>query len=202
LTGEEILGKSYFDRAVSIFKYDFRVRELIHDFKYRGIKEIGRYFSEIAVKVLQSEYNDFTKVDFVVSVPMSRVRKRERTFNQAECLSKYISKALNLNDYSSFIVKTRQTDKQALKDFDTRVAKTNDLYKIKDKQLFEGKTVLVIDDVFTTGATVNELSKTLKNTGVKKVYVFTIASGKVRKNMSVVMKKQIRDYSRKELARL
>ena len=102
---------------------------------------------------------------------------------------------------SFLITKTKPTEKQALKDLDTRIQKNHELYKIKDKQALEGKTVLVIDDVFTTGATVNEFSKALKKCGVAKIYVFTIASGSARKISLTSIKKNIKNYTRAELMR-
>ena len=205
LIGEMALGDKHFDKAVSIFNFDFKVRELIHDFKYRGIKEIGNYFSDIAIDVLKREYLEFINVDFVVSVPMAKVQQRERLFNQAEYLSKRITQGLGLKDYSHLVTKTRRTEKQALKDFDMRmkgrleIATT--IYAVKDKHVFEGKTVLVIDDVFTSGATANEFSKALKECGVKKIYVFAVASGNVKPVIYPAIRRQIKTYSRKELMR-
>ena len=203
LIGEMALGEKYFDKAVSIFNFDFKVRELIHDFKYRGIKEIGNYFSDIAVDILKKEYLEFINVDFVVSIPMAKVQERERLFNQAEYLSKRITKALNLKDISHLVTKTRRTEKQALMDFGMRVKGRLEItptkYTVKDKHLFEGKTVLVIDDVFTSGATANDFSKALKQCGAKKVYVFTIASGSVKPVNFSAIRRQIKTYSRKEL---
>ena len=203
LIGEIALEDKYFDKAVSIYNFDFKVRELIHDFKYRGIKEIGNYFSDIAIDVLRREYPEFINVDFVVSVPMAKVQERERLFNQAEYLSKRITIGLGLKDCSHLITKTRRTEKQALKDLDMRMKGrleiTPTIYVVKDKHAFEGKTVLVIDDVFTSGATANEFSKTLKECGAKKIYVFAIASGYAKLSNYITMRKHIKNYSRKEL---
>ena len=203
LIGEMALGEKYFDKAVSIFNFDFKVRELIHDFKYRGIKEIGNYFSDIAVDILKKEYLEFINVDFVVSIPMAKVQERERLFNQAKYLSKRISKGLGLKDCSHLVSKTRRTEKQALKDLNMRMKGRLEIapmvYAVKDKHAFKGKTVLVIDDVFTSGATANEFSKTLKECGAKKIYVFAIASGYAKLSNYITMRKHIKNYSRKEL---
>ena len=203
ITGEIELGEKYFDKAISLFKYDFRVRNLIHDFKYRGIKEIGNYFADIAIEVLKKDYLEFINIDFVVAVPMHKVRQRERSFNQAEYLSKRISKALDLEDCSSLVIKNFQTEKQVFKDLDKRLnAKSSaPIYKVKEKEYFTGKTVLIIDDVFTSGATANELSKVLKENGVKKIYVFTIASGNIKPMNYFSLRKKIKDYTMRELLR-
>jgi len=203
LTSEIELNEKHFDMAVSLFKYDFRVRNLIHDFKYRGIKEIGNYFSNIAIEVLKKDYLEFINVDFVVAVPMHKVRQRERSFNQAEYLSKRISKAFDLKDCSSLVKKNFQTEKQVFKDLDKRLKKKSSapIYKVKDKEYFADKTVLVIDDVFTSGATANEFSKILKENGVKKIYVFTIASGNIKPMNYFSLRKKIKDYTMRELPR-
>ena len=201
LFGEAALGERYFYKAVSLFNYDFRTRELLHDFKYRGIKEIGNFFSNLAVDALKKEYMEFINVDCVVSTPMHKVKQRQRTFNQANYLCKKIAGTLNIQDLSALITKTLFTENQSLNDLTNRTKNLQGTFMIKDKKAFEDKTVLLIDDVFTTGATANELSKVLRDSGASRVYVFIIASGYVKQRQTYninSMRKHIKDYTRAE----
>lgn len=177
LFGEEALGKKYFDKAVSMYHYNSTVRELIHDFKYKEFKVIGDFLAFHAVNVLKNDYSYFTNVDGLICVPMHTVQKRDRNFNQSVYLTKLIANDLNIKDFSSFVKKTTQTKKQALQGFEERLTNPKNSFKTINNDCFKDKNILIIDDVFTTGATVNELSRVVKNSGAKKVFIFTIASG-------------------------
>ena len=177
LKGEDELGQRYFYRAASLYDYGHIVREMLHIYKYRSIKQIGRFFSEIAVDVLRAEYQEFVDVEGIVAVPMHKKRYKERTFDHARFMANIIAKSFNLKDFSSKVKKSVHSEKQALLDFDKRLKNPLNSFKIKDNSMFQNKTILVIDDIFTTGATANALSHVLIENGVKRVYIFVIAAG-------------------------
>ena len=177
LKGEDAIGIKYFDVAYSIFHYNHTVRELIHDFKYKEIKLIGKFFTDKIINCLNTDLSELLCVDALISVPMYSLKKRERNFNQSEYLTKIISKEYNLKDLSNSIIKKNPTVSQALQSFHSRINNPKDVFKVKKPEDIKGKTLLVIDDVFTTGATANEVAKVLKENGAKKVFVLTIASG-------------------------
>ncbi|MCK9328311.1 MAG: ComF family protein [Candidatus Cloacimonetes bacterium] len=177
LAGEDAIGNRYFDVAYSIYHYNHTVRELIHDFKYKEIKIIGDFFAQKMIDYLNDELSDLLCVDGLVSVPMFSVKQRERSFNQAEYILKKIVKEYHLRDYSKSVYKSNPTVSQALQSFQSRIDNPRNSFKVKNADVLKNKTLLIIDDVFTTGATANELAKTLKQNGVKKIYILTIASG-------------------------
>jgi ComF family protein len=175
LYGEKDLGKRYFDKAFGLYQYDYLTRTLLHNFKYHSIRVIGKYLSERAVEALKSDYHDLLDIDYTLAVPMHK--SRENSFNHAHIISKSIAKALNIKDLSNAVVKSKYTDKQALLSYKDRITGPAGSFKVKKGYDFTGIRLLIIDDIFTTGATVNELSKVLKANGASKVYVFVMAAG-------------------------
>ena len=185
LKGEDELGKRYFFKAASMYDYGHISRQLLHVYKYESIKEIGRYFGNQAISVLKADYPEFINVDGILSVPMHKKRFQDRNYDHVHLIVKIISKALLLNDFSYNITKIVNSPKQSLLDFGDRIKNPENSFKIKDRQVFKDKTLLLIDDIFTTGATVNALCKELTESGVKKVYVFCIAAGSMGRKYKI-----------------
>ena len=115
------------------------------------------------------------KSDLIVAVPMHWKRKLSRKYNQADVLAKILSKKTKIPYHSNILVRSQYTQKQENKSFKERNKNVKNAFKIKNKKLVKGKRILLIDDVFTTGATVSNCAKTLKKEGAKAVYVLTIA---------------------------
>ena len=178
------VGENYLDKIVAIFYYEAVIRNMIHHFKYHEIYIIGRFLSNIAAEILKTEYPELLDIDGVIAVPMHRTRQRERVYNQAHYLAKYIAKRCNLKDYSASVIKTLNMQKQSYLPFEQRIKNPKNSFKIKKKADFKGLNVLIIDDVFTTGATANELAKILKMSGAKRVFMMAMASGNSARKMT------------------
>jgi len=166
-----------YDTAVALFHYNFMMRQLIHHFKYTRKKSIGRYFANLAIDILKTEYPDFTTADIAVGVPMLNVRLRHRLLNQAAFLCEYIARELNIPDCTKYVAKRGSDLHQSRLNRKQRLTGSDITYSLKKGANFANQTILLIDDVFTTGATANQLSKFLKDCGAKKIYVLAIASG-------------------------
>ena len=180
LNGSSELGVRYFSKVESLYDYGQIVRELIHVYKYSSIKEIGRYLGRKAEEVLRREYPDFLNCDAIMSVPMHRSRYEERAFDHANYLLKIINKTLQITDYSKYIEKSVNTPKQAFLDIDKRLQNPKNSFRIKNSDVFKNKNILLIDDIFTSGATVNSVCKLLKENGANYINVFTIAAAGVK----------------------
>jgi ComF family protein len=178
LMGEFPIEEICYYQVVSLYHYDFMMRALISDFKFKGIKQIGLYFAERAIDILSSEFPEILQVDAMLSIPMFSTKLRERQFNQAEFLCSHISQRTGIPNMSSAIRQIMPTPKQAKQLRLSRMSKPEDIYVIAKNADFTGKQILLVDDVFTTGATVNGMSKFLRNNGAERVYVLTIAAGK------------------------
>ena len=161
-----------FDTARSVFDYVEPIDNLIKDFKYKG----KRYLSEVFANELKNlYYSEFITADAIVYVPMTEERLNERGYNQAGLIAKELGEILNLPVLDNAIRKTRETSRQANLNKDERrhnLSKTFTAYK---KEV-NGKNLLLVDDVLTTGATADIIAEYLKKKGAKTVTVLTIAS--------------------------
>lgn len=160
-----------FDVCRSVFVYKEPISYLIQNFKYNNLKYLSDYFSQKMASLYKSE--NFS-CDFITFVPMSDNRLKKREYNQSEILAKKVAKILEL-EVKSVIEKVKETPNQANLSFKERINNIKGSFKIKKKDVF-GKEILLIDDVLTTGSTIETISFELKKKGAKKVSVLTIAS--------------------------
>lgn len=124
------------------------------------------------------EKENITNIDLIVPVPLHRSRKAERGYNQAELLAKYLSSKLGIPLNSRNLIRTKATKIQNKLSRHEREQNLKDAFIIRQSNVFKDKRILLVDDIFTTGATVNECSRILMECGVKEVYVITIATGR------------------------
>ena len=163
-----------FDIAYALYDFSPLIKSLIHDFKYNEMINIGKFFASKAVEFIQTK-QDFPKIDFVIPVPLHSVKKRARGFNQSEIISKIIAKNCDYKHLPNVLKRKKFTQTQTRLGRAERKANVSNAFVLKTPQKIEGKNILLIDDVFTTGATVNSISNLLKNNGVSKIYILTIA---------------------------
>lgn len=164
--------KRYFSVARAPFLYDGPVIKLIHNLKYFGQKYVGEYLSEFLVE--EYKLNNFT-ADIVVPIPLNPNRLKQRGYNQAETLCKSFEEKLGLKINTTNFIRTIDTPTQTALNKAERKKNLENAFKVVDKNIFKGKTILLIDDVYTTGATLEEASKTLLKSGVKSVICLTLA---------------------------
>ena len=159
--------------------YDGIAEELIKILKYNKKEAISGVMGQLIVERIKEEEN-YKGVQVVVPVPLHPTRKRERGFNQAELLAKEIGKRLNIPLISDVLIRIRATPSQTKLSSKKRLENVKDAFSVNEKKLFDikDKTVLLIDDVFTTGATLNECARTLiKKGGVSEVFGSVFAIG-------------------------
>ena len=159
-----------FDMARATFLYKGSIKNAIINLKYFG----NKYFAEYLSHFLLDTYIriDF-KSDVIIPAPMSVKSLKSRGFNQAEMLcDAFIQKGYNVN--TNCVVKVLETQNQAKLNFKDRQTNLVGAFKVVDKQAVKNKNVLIIDDIFTTGATCSEIANTLKKAGAKRVDVITL----------------------------
>jgi ComF family protein len=163
-----VAGAALFD-----FRKEHAVRTLIHRFKYQKEKNIGIKLGMIAgLKYLESSF--FKNIDVVIPVPSSRFKMWKRGFNQAEIFALGIHRVTHLPLDTQNLKKCRNTKTQTKK---TRVDRLNNVmgsFRLKDKNSFEGKHVLIVDDVLTTGATIESCINAFSHCTNIKFSVLTI----------------------------
>lgn len=165
-----------FTRSFSPLLYSGAVTNLIRNFKYNN----KRYLSVTLGNFLVESYvlNDLS-CNLVLPVPLHQKRQKSRGFNQAELLANQLNEKLNLPVYNNVLVRVKNTKSQTNLNKQQRQQNVEQAFSVQDTKLVNGKTVLLVDDVFTTGATLNECAKVLFKHGAKKVYCLTIAHTQV-----------------------
>lgn len=160
----------YFSQARSYALYEGIMRTAIIRFKFEKRRGIGEFFG----KVLGGFALDLNwDIDVIVPIPLSKRRLKERGFNQSEVLALEVSKILKL-PISLGLVRIKETAPSVDLNLEERVKNIDKAFLVSDKNL-KRKNVLLIDDVYTTGATVNEAGKTLLERGIREVRVLTLA---------------------------
>jgi len=165
--------KRYFDRIYSPFLFKPPLSDLIHLFKYTGHDFIGEILAEKLFQALTCGYYiDFKRCNGITFVPIHKQKLREREFNQSFILAENISKHSGIKTVDTLGVK-RRLESQTQKNYTSRqkAVKGNFYFKPGGKY----KCLILIDDVFTTGATVSECSKVLKENSVEEVFVITLS---------------------------
>ncbi len=167
----------YFEKAVAPLEYIGLTKKAIYKYKYNKKSYMYKLFGKLIVRALKDS-DIIHNVDLVVPIPLYRKKKLDRGFNQAELLTKYIAKELNFKMSNNNLVRIRRTSTQNKLSKLARRKNVLNAFKIRNEEAFEKKRILLIDDILTTGATVDECSKLILRSGAQKVYVATVATGR------------------------
>lgn len=116
-----------------------------------------------------------SQYEIITSVPISKKRKKERGYNQSELIAKEISKKLNIKYEKNVLYKVKNTVAQSKLNKRQREENARGVYEIRNKKEINKKKILLIDDIYTTGSTVNECSRVLQKIYPQKIGIFTIA---------------------------
>ncbi|MDZ7725492.1 MAG: ComF family protein [candidate division KSB1 bacterium] len=157
-----------FDAAIAALSYTRSVQTLIHNFKYNGYSRLSKIFAGYMTDQIKTNNLQF---DSLQPVPLHSGRKRERGFNQAESLCKSLSKQFNV-PLLDCLIRHRYTSQQAKYHREKRFQNVKNAFKLK--QSVRVNHIALVDDVITTGATVNECSRLLKESGAREITVLTI----------------------------
>ncbi|RNI32332.1 ComF family protein [Rufibacter immobilis] len=156
------------------FQEKGRVQRLLHQLKYRGQEEVGNVLGQWLGTELSTQA-DFKAVEVVVPVPMHKAKQRQRGYNQVEGFAKEIALALEVPFSTDVLKKNATKGSQTSKNREARWEAMRQLYGIKNVAAITDKHVLLVDDVITTGATVEACAHVLLNNGAKAVSVVSIA---------------------------
>ncbi|HOX21403.1 MAG TPA: ComF family protein [Candidatus Paceibacterota bacterium] len=152
------------------------VRELIHKYKYGFAKEISQTLSEILIRYWEKTCPDDLKRYCLVAVPLHRQRFNWRGFNQSEELAKILSQRLSLPLNNNCLIRRKKTASQAeIKDFQERKNNLQNAFSLKNQGPLENKNIILLDDVFTSGATMEAAAAALKSGGAKRIIGLAIA---------------------------
>lgn len=179
----------YFKRAFSVCVYDGIVKQCIHLFKYKRKLALARFLCRLLIDFTQS-FIVIEKIDLIIPVPLHPRKLRQRQFNQAGILAKALSRAFNKRLKHNALVKIKDNPAQVNLPQAKRIKNARGCFRVKSLPAVKGKNILLIDDVLTTAATVNECAKVLRQAGAKKIEVLTLA----RADLKSEKKKQLLGY--------
>lgn len=157
-----------------IFEKDGVLQNAIHALKYKNKFLTGIFWGETLAGFLQEKIIDWG-IDFILPIPLHKLKQLERGYNQSYYIAKGLSKKLNLKLNDKILKRIKHTKSQTKLDLLERQENMSGAFFVINKKQITGKNILLIDDVITTGATVNECGKVLIEGGAAKVYAASIA---------------------------
>ncbi|MCI0351659.1 MAG: ComF family protein [Acidobacteriales bacterium] len=167
-------GLYRFDVARAYGPFQDSLREIIHHLKYGRHPSLARPLAVRLTSVYEAHRHSL-QADWLIPVPLHPARERERGFNQAVEISRHFSRLAGVPLAWRWLLRTRPTQVQAGLTRRERRSNVNGAFDVSKGAEIQGKTLLVIDDVFTTGATLNECARILKQRGAAKVAVLSVA---------------------------
>ena len=170
-----IYDKHTYSQVRSVIEYNDFSKKIITSFKFNDNFRLIKLFKSWFKYTLSTvNYND---IKLIVPVPLHKSKLKMRGFNQSSILAKIISKISGINYKSNILIKIKNTENQSDLSKRLREKNLNGAFSVNARynKLIEGQKVLLIDDIITTGSTVNECSKTLLSNGAKEIIVISLA---------------------------
>lgn len=149
-------------------------QKIVHAIKYKGDVWLGYYIGTRMAKDI-SISGFFEDIDYLVPIPLHPLKLKERGFNQSEIIAKGISAVTQIPVETKTLRRLKNNSSQTKKSISERWSNTTDLFSLKNKHFFEGKHVLIIDDVFTSGATLFACAKCFFDIPNVKISILTLA---------------------------
>ena len=171
--------KTSLDAFLSACSYQqTEISKAVHLFKYRFIADLHLPLADLLISKMQK--NDLPLPDIIIPIPLHSRRLRWRGFNQAELLANHFAKnllpATELKTDSNILLRNRYTKPQMeIRDYHSRKTNISNAFTVSSEVSVKNKTILLIDDIATTGSTIFECAKILKEAGAKEVFALVIA---------------------------
>ena len=174
LVNKVFWGRVQIEMAASYYSFskESRVQNLLHHLKYKGAKEVGSIVGKLYGYDLK-ESPFFKKIDFIVPVPLHKIKLKKRGYNQSEWIAKGLSESMNIPMRLDVLYRKVDSKTQTKKSRYKRWENVGDIFGVLDGDL-RGKKVLLVDDVLTTGATIEACAQVLIEKGCE-IYVATLA---------------------------
>jgi len=165
----------YFEQAFSACIYEGAIKELIHQFKYDDKDYLGKNLAELLIEFINTYRIPLKGFDFVIPIPLHPVKFRQREYNPALILAQHISQVFNLKVLNNVLHKIRNTVSQTKLDTQSRWKNVSNSFRVTS-QIIKDKSIILVDDILTTGATASEAARVLKLAGAKNITVLVLAS--------------------------
>ncbi|WP_196891318.1 ComF family protein [Aureivirga marina] len=169
-------GKIPLTHATSLYFFSKKgkIQNLIHVLKYKNKQKIGEFFGELlGEEILNSKY--FSTIDYVIPIPLHQQKFKIRGYNQNTLFGKTLSKKIDAHYCEKNVKRIKNTESQTKKNTEERFKNTQNIFEIQNPEKYENKHILLIDDIITTGATIESCSKELLKVKNIKISIASIA---------------------------
>ncbi len=168
----------HYDIARHAVRYTDDIKRLVHELKYKKHTYCIKDFGDLLEATLRSSF-DLTEIDFIAPIPLHPVKYMLRTYNQAELLARELARRVKIPMRHRLIERVEDTLTQTRLSATRRRENTHNAFNVAMPEYVRSRTILLIDDVMTTGATLDEVAWALKSSGADNVYSLTLARGRV-----------------------
>jgi ComF family protein len=165
-----------FERVAAPWFYSFPIDSLITRFKHSAKWPLGRLLAELLAQFLQHRFDeDLERPDLLIPVPLATKRLRQRGFNQAAMLARWLSAGLDIPCDEALLLRTQDTSAQQELNADARKKNLRNAFALAADASIKGRHLALVDDVLTTGATAQALARLLMDAGAARVDVYCLA---------------------------
>lgn len=170
--------RHWYDRGRALFRYDDRMQASIAAYKYKNRREYKYLYAREMGQAFEGLVNIW-KPQVLIPIPLHRTRKRKRGYNQAELLARELGRFFQIPVDTKLLTRSQKTMPQKQLSGNARRENMKSAFKIAENHV-NYKTVLLVDDIYTTGSTMDAAARVLKEKGVQKVYFLCISIGSGR----------------------
>ena len=171
---KKIKNKLYCDKIYYCYDYKGFIRKILIDYKFHGKNYLCNYFAKMLLNCKKT-YGFFSFYDIIIPVPMSKQKQLVRGYNQTILITDIVAQKTKILNGKNCIKKIKETSTQSLLNAIQRKENVKDAFEISGLYNFSNKKIILFDDIYTTGATVNEISRLIKQNGAKEVLVLVLA---------------------------
>lgn len=168
-------AKHIFDQGIALYDYQ-SIKKSMYRFKYKGRREYAKFYAEDIYCHFKDDIIKM-KADIIVPVPLHKSRKRSRGYNQAELISAHLSRLSGIPMHRDIVRRIKKTVPQKKLDARQRENNLKKAFNIKPNVVILNKSVIIVDDIFTTGSTIDAVAYEFKRCGAKAVYFITLCIG-------------------------
>lgn len=168
-------GRRFYTRGFALCSYEDVMRESVYRFKYGGRREYAQVYGRLMAERFKDAMRR-AKIEGIIPVPLHPAREKQRGYNQAALLARALGAYTGVPVYEDYVVRVRHTPPMKTLGAGERQNNLKRAFKIRRNDV-KLKITIVIDDIYTTGSTIDAVAKTLINAGVSRVYFMTLAIG-------------------------
>jgi len=173
---KSLWGKIPFERAFSFLYFNQKgiTQKILHELKYKGNEELAVYLGKLYGERLKAS-DAVYGIDAIVAIPLHPVKLRKRGYNQSQAFANGLCQTLEIEDWSKYLFRKKNTQTQTQKSRLERWSNVSDIFGIKNPKHFDKKHILLVDDVITTGATIESCVREIIEKSNCKLTIASIA---------------------------